>query len=236
MSNTIVLKFGGSLLAPNNDGSFNISLVEQMVSMIYDLVPDTIEKLVIVVGGGIVARQYIGAASKLGSNNGTMDYFGILVSRLNARLFIESLDDDICASEPATSLQDVRKSLQSKPIVVLGGLQPGQSTTAVAALCAEYVNASSVIFCTDVDGIFTSDPRKDPNAKVLLTVTYDELDKFTNGDNTMPGEYRIIDSVALTILRRSNIKAKVIRGTPENIYGAISGSDIGTTLIKNIDL
>ena len=46
----------------------------------------------------------------------------------------------------------MRSFLQNKSIVVLGGLQPGQSTTAVAALCGEYVKANRIVFSTDVDG------------------------------------------------------------------------------------
>lgn len=70
----------------------------------------------------------------MGANNGIKDHFGILVSRLNARLFIEALADDtnVCC-EPCESLQQVRANLQLKPIVVLGGLQPGQSTTGVVS-------------------------------------------------------------------------------------------------------
>ncbi len=109
-------------------------------------------RFVVVVGGGQTARSYITAAEALGANNGIKDYFGILVSRLNARLFIEALNDpELAHADPPESLQELRRSLQLKPIVTIGGLQPGQSTTAVSALCAEYVNAKRVVFCTDVD-------------------------------------------------------------------------------------
>ena len=165
------------------------------------------------------------------ASNGVKDFFGILVSRLNARLFIEALSDDLVYSEPAESLQSVRTSLQTKNVVVLGGLQPGQSITAVAALCAEYVKASKIIFSTDVDGVFTADPRKDPEAKLLPQATYDELDALTSGPNTLPGEYRLIDGVALTILRRSKIYAQILKGSEQNILKAAAGEPVGTLIV-----
>lgn len=126
----------------------------------------------VVVGGGLTARHYIEAANALGSSKGVMDHLGmnlttrysfsgILVSRLNARVFIEALrDEENVLAEPAENLQQVRSGIQHKKVVVLGGLQPGQSTTAVAALCAEYCSAKMVVYGTDVDGVYTADPNK----------------------------------------------------------------------------
>jgi uridylate kinase len=62
--------------------------------------------------------RYVEAATAVGSNNGVKDHFGILVSRLNARLFIEALNDDANVfAEPCETLQQVRSNLQLKPIV-----------------------------------------------------------------------------------------------------------------------
>lgn len=103
----------------------------------------------------------IGGPREAGARRDTHTHSPLPVSRLNARLFIEALNDDarVCP-EPCESLQQVRSMLALKPIVVLGGLQPGQSTTGVAALCAEYCKAERVIFCTDVDGVYDKDPKK----------------------------------------------------------------------------
>lgn len=92
---------------------------------------------------------------------------------MNARVFIEALrDEETVLCEPAENLQQVRTGIQNKKVVVLGGLQPGtfdywrglsglgQSTTAVAALCAEYCSAKMVVYGTDVDGVYTADPNK----------------------------------------------------------------------------
>ena len=155
-----------------------------------------------------------------------------MVSRLNARLFIEALGDDITNTEPAETLQQVRSSLQSKPIVVLGGLQPGQSTTAVAALCAEYVKAERIIFSTDVDGVYDANPKEVKTAKLLKKVNYDQLRKLTGLENSNPGQYQLMDGVCLTILERSKIPSVILRGTGENILNAIEGKDVGTLILQ----
>ena len=137
-------------------------------------------------------------------------------------------------SEPCETLQQVRASLQLKPIVVLGGLQPGQSTTGVAALCAEYCKAEKVIFCTDVDGVFDADPNKNKDAKLLEKATYDDLKRLTSGSNALPGEYRLMDGMCLTILERSAIPAQILRGTEQNIIDACAGKNVGTILVSKV--
>lgn len=231
MSRTFVIKLGGSFLLAG--GAPNGELLTGMAATIQKI-REQGNRLVVVVGGGVVARQYVTAAASVGANNGVKDHFGILVSRLNARLFIEALNDDTNVfSEPCETLQQVRAASQLKPIVVLGGLQPGQSTTGVAALCAEYLKAERVIFCTDVDGVYDKDPKKHSDAKRLPHATYEKLRKLTEGDNALPGEYRLMDGMCLTILERSNIPAQIILGKSEAIIEAVAGKDVGTVLRKD---
>ena len=230
MSRTFVIKLGGSFLLAG--GKPNASLLTGMAHTVKTLAKDEGLRLIVVVGGGVVARQYVEAASAVGANNGMKDHFGILVSRLNARLFIEALsDEEHVFCEPCENLQQVRTNLQLKHIVVLGGLQPGQSTTGVAALCAEYCKAERVIFCTDVDGVYDSDPNKNKDAKLLPKATYEDLKRLTSGSNALPGEYRLMDGMCLTILERSKIPAQILKGTEQNILDAVAGKSIGTVLV-----
>ena len=81
--------------------------------------------------------------------------------------------------------------------------------------------------------MYDSDPKKNPDAKRLVTATYDELKKLTSGSNALPGEYRLMDGMCLQILERSAIPAQIILGESENIVAAVDGKDIGTVLKKN---
>jgi len=220
-----VIKLGGSFMLA--DGKANVKDFVDMASTVRKFVNNG-HKIVVVVGGGTTARHYIAAAEALGANNGVKDYMGILVSRLNARLFIEAMGSEYAYSDPPESLPELRKAMQIKPVVVVGGLQPGQSTTAVSALCAEYLNATKVYFCTDVDGVYTADPRKDTNAKKLDLVSYRDLEKLTGTENSAPGQYRLMDGVAITILERSKIPALIFKGTTEALEKAVGGAQLGT--------
>eukprot|EP01123_Difflugia_compressa_P004361 TRINITY_DN1575_c0_g1_i1.p1 TRINITY_DN1575_c0_g1~~TRINITY_DN1575_c0_g1_i1.p1 ORF type:complete len:239 (-),score=38.99 TRINITY_DN1575_c0_g1_i1:147-767(-) len=204
-----------------------------MANTVHELIKNNY-KVIVVVGGGITARNYISAATQVNSSKGVLDHLGILVSRLNARVFIEALhNDELVYSEPPENLQQVRAAIQIKPIVVLGGLQPGQSTTAVAALCAEYCQANKVVYGTDVDAVYTADPRKDKSAKPLQRITYSKLRELTqNSDNILPGQYRIMDGVALTILERSKIEAQILMGSKDNMLRAVlKGERVGTLIV-----
>jgi len=153
---TIVLKLGGSFLLA--DGQPNLASLKEMAEAVRSIVSAG-NRVVTIVGGGIPARQYISAADALGASNGVKDYLGILVSRLNARLFIEALGS-LGYPNPPENLQELRVAVLSNKVVVMGGLQPGQSTTAVAALCAEYIRADIVLYCTNIPHVYTDDPRK----------------------------------------------------------------------------
>ncbi|RLG06650.1 MAG: UMP kinase, partial [Thaumarchaeota archaeon] len=129
------------------------------------------------------------------------------------------------------SLEEIIEYASLGRIVVAGGLQPAQSTTAVAALAAEALKAEKLIIATDVDGVYTSDPKKDPDAKLLEKVTLSKLEEILSESPHIAGEYKLIDMLALKILRRSKIRTIVLNGNkPENLEKAIRGEKIGTLI------
>src|SRR5260370_40931246 len=85
-------------------------------------------------------------------------------------------------------------------VVVIGGLQPGQSTNAVAALAAEITHADFLVNATDVQGVYTADPKKDPKAKMLRSVSVDKLLGWAMAGAVFGGKYERLDSVAFEIL------------------------------------
>ena len=186
-------------------------------------------RLAIVVGGGEIARAYIEALKLVNSNNSHMDLLGIEAARLNARLLAYALYPHAYPEPPASIEEAVRLSLLGK-MIIMGGLQPGQSTAMVAALLAEALRAKLLIIATTVNGIYTSDPRKDPSARLLKRITYKEAREVLH-QSIKPGHYELLDFQALNILERSTIPVRVIHGgEPENITRAIHGEDVGTLI------
>lgn len=184
--------------------------------------------MVIVTGGGKEARKYIKAARALGGSETICDLIGIMVTRINARILISGLGTDAYL-EPPTYLEEVRKAFETGKIVVLGGLQPGQSTNAVGILSAEAVGADLFINATDVDGVYTEDPKRVSEAKKLDVIEVDELLKIVVEGELQAGSYKLFDLLAVKTVKRSGIKTVIIDGrVPENIERIINGEKIGT--------
>lgn len=187
-------------------------------------------QLVVVTGGGKNARKYVDAARRLGANEAFCDHIGILVTRLNAKLLITSLGDDAYPEVPE-SLEELRRIFQFGKIVVMGGLQPGHSTNAVAALAAETIGASILINATNVDGVYTADPRTDPKAKKFSEISTEKLLSITLSQHVEAGSYELMDPVAVRVIERSHIPAWVISGEdPENIARVLKGEHVGTKI------
>jgi uridylate kinase len=187
-------------------------------------------QLVVVAGGGKVARHYISIARSFGSDEASMDIIGIEVSRLNARLMILALGDQAYPAVPE-DLEQVSKAVTTNRIVVTGGLHPGQSTNATAALIAEKVKASKFLNATDVDGIYDSDPTKNKNAKLFNEITVKKCIDLLGSEDSAAGGYDLMDIVALKVIERSRIPTIVLKSDPAVIKNAISRSTVGTRII-----
>jgi uridylate kinase len=188
-------------------------------------------RLVVVTGGGSNARKYIATARELGASEFVCDQIGIHVSRLNARLLAAALGESAFPKVPESS-DDLMESAGSELIIVMGGLQPGQSTNAVTALAAEAIHADLVVNATKVDGAYTADPRKDPKARKLDQVTPDELMQILSTEGFKAGEYDLMDPLALRIIKRSKIPAIIVDGRdPSNIEKALNGKRVGTKIV-----
>jgi uridylate kinase len=186
---------------------------------------------VVVTGGGKVARHYISTARSLGSDEASLDIIGIEVSRLNARLLILALGDQAYPAVPE-DLEQVSKAVtDSSRIVVTGGLHPGQSTNATAALIAEKVKASKFLNATDVNGIYDSDPNKNKGAKLFNEITVKKCIELLGSQDSAAGAYDLMDIVALKVIERSKIPTVVLKSDPAVIKNAISTSAIGTRIV-----
>ncbi len=184
-------------------------------------------RLVVVVGGGVVARSYIAAGREAGLNRGLMDALGIEVARLNARLLAYALLPH-SYPEPPRSLWEALEAYATGRIVVAGGFQPGQSTAGVAAVLAEALGARLLVLATTVPGVYTSDPRRDPSARLLPRLSYGELRKVLR-QSTEPGHYELLDPLALDVVERSRIPVRVVDGSdPVNVARAVRGEQVGS--------
>ena len=185
-------------------------------------------KLAVVAGGGELARELIMAAREAGASEAVCDELGIMASRLNASLLSVFLRPNEVPEIPS-DFTSLSRALSSRHITVLGGLQPGQSTDTVAVLAAELMGSKLVVKATDVDGIYTADPKRDPRAEKIPKLTYEEAMRLLSGLPTRAGSYELLDLQAVRLAMRSGISIRVVDGRdPENIYRALKGADVGS--------
>jgi len=186
----------------------------------------------IVTGGGRPARDYIKTARELGADEAACDVIGIEVTRLNARMLISALGD-AAYCEPPLNYREAKIASLTGKIVVMGGVAPGQTTDAVSAVLAEYTGADLLINATSTDGVYTSDPKKNRDARKFDTLTPGELIEIVMKTEMVAGANSPFDLLAAKIIERCNIKTIVLNGEdPRNIVDAISGKHRGTVIKK----
>jgi len=223
---TVVISLGGSILIP----TLETNRIRAYVPVLKNIAAH--HRLLVVVGGGGEARRYIEMMRAVGTDEGTSDEIGILITRLNATLLIAALGD---AAYPvvAESHAEAKEFAESGKIVVMGGITPGQTTDAVAAVLAERVGASVFINLTSVDGIYTGDPKKDKGATRFEEMKPKKLLEVVGGTALGAGSNNVLDIVAARIVERSNIPLVVLDGSrPDNLSNAILEGKFKGTIVS----
>ncbi|WP_299332567.1 UMP kinase [Haloplanus sp.] len=223
----VVISIGGSVLAPDLDTDH----VAGHASAVERLVDDGCE-VGAVVGGGGVARDYIDAARGLGANEVQLDQIGIDVTRINARLLIAALAG-LSAPSPAHEYEEAGEALRRGDVPVMGGVMPGQTTDAVAAALAEYVDADLLVYATSVDGVFSADPNGDGSAEQYDRLTGTELVDLITPMSRGAGASAPVDLLAAKLIERSKVRTVVLDGTdPDRVVSAVlDGDHSGTDIV-----
>jgi len=187
-------------------------------------------EVVAVVGGGALARDFIRVAGEMGLSESDKDWAAIFVSRLFALLFVMRLGDLGCGTVPVSIDESVDCFKRGK-IVVMGGLKPGMTTDAVAAMIAEKLKAGLLVKATDQEGVYTKDPDKFPEAMKIDEISFKELFTLLEENKHKAGIQQILDPVAVRILQKSRIRTVVVNGfKPSNILLVMKGEKIGTVI------
>lgn len=221
----VVISIGGSVLG----GKLDSERLREYAGAIREIAAQ--HKVFIVTGGGAVAREYIQIARELGANEAVCDLVGIDLTRLNARLLISALSGDAHPTPPL-DYQEAESVASSGKIVVMGGIIPGQTTDATAAVLAEFVRADLLVNATSVDGVYTTDPRSDPSAKKLDKITPEQLVGIVMKTEMRAGAESVLDLLAAKIIERSKIPTIVLNGTnPKNIVDVVlRNKHVGTEI------
>jgi uridylate kinase len=226
----VVVSVGGSVLAPD----LGANRVEAYAAVVEGLV-EAGHEVAAVVGGGGVAREYIGAARDLGANEIELDQLGIAVTRLNARLLLAALDEAIVAPSIPEDYEAAGEALHRGDVAVMGGVVPAQTTDAVAAALAEYVDADLLVYATSVPGVYSADPNEDPDAERYDELTAGELAETIASMEMNAGSSAPVDLLAAKVIQRAGLEAIVLDGNdPDRVRRAVEADEFeGTRVVPD---
>jgi uridylate kinase len=223
----VVVSLGGSVLVPDEDDARFFADLTALLRRVSSRV-----RLFAVTGGGRVARYYIETGRALGIAERHLDNLGIGVTRMNARLLGLALKGRANA-EPARTYAEAARMAKRYPIVIMAGTRPGHTTDRVSASLARFVGAARIVNATSVDGVYTADPRKDPHARLLEQITFEDLVRLSGEGHRAAGPSVVFDPVAARVLARDRIPLSVVRGRNLGaLEAAILGRSFHGTLVS----
>jgi uridylate kinase len=226
----ILLKLSGEALM----GSQPFGLDEAVVSRIASEVKEVHElqvQIAIVVGGGNIIRGV--AASHRGVDRVTADYMGMLGTVINALALQDALEKisvdtrvqtaiEIRAVAEPFILRRAIRHLEKRRVVIFaaGTGNPFFTTDSAAALRANEIRADILLKGTGVSGIYSADPRLNPDAMLLPQVTYQEI---------LEKDLRVMDTAAISLCRDNGIPIAVFKLMEQgNLRRIIDGEEVGS--------
>lgn len=233
--NRILLKLSGEALMGDKGYGIDPSTVQYIASEIKEVV-DTGVEIAVVIGGGNIFRGV--AASVKGMERASADYMGMLATIINALALqnelekiniptrVQSAIEMRALAEPYIRRRAVRHLEKGRVVIFAAGTgNPYFTTDTAAALRAMEIGAEVIMKATKVDGVYSSDPVKDPGAKKFDTISY--IDVLRKGLSVM-------DSTAISLCMDNHLPIVVFNAKGKgNIKKIIMGKKIGTLVGGN---
>jgi len=235
MPTTSIVALGGSTLRPEHDED-RARWFGRLRQVVIGLEGED-RRLARVVGGGAPAREGIALASTVLSERAALDTVGIAATRLNATVLQQVLLDvglDVAPIIPTTT-DEAASLLDRHHVVVMGGTVPGHTTDAVAVDLARKAGASTCIIATNVDRVYSADPRTNPDATSFSEMDIDALAAITGIDTPLqPGASTVVDPVAVGHAKRGSVDLAVLDGRQmDRLEAALDGRPFEGTLVRS---
>ncbi|MFZ4682340.1 MAG: UMP kinase [Terrimicrobiaceae bacterium] len=230
----VVLKLSGEALREiGSRDNISPQIVQHIAKQIVEVKELGIE-LAIVIGGGNIWRGL--AAAHRGMNRATADYMGMLATVINGLALMSALESLGVSVRVQTAiemnnvaepfiLRRATRHLELGHVVIFvaGTGNPFFSTDTTAALRANEIGAEIILKATKVDGIYDSDPMKNPKAKKYTTITYSEA---------LSKRLQVMDSTAFSLCMDNQMPIIVFdMNKPKNIRRALMGEKVGTLVV-----
>ena len=226
----LLLKLSGEGLAGREGFGIQPTVIGGIAEQIREI-HDLGIQISLVIGGGNIIRG-ITAASQ-GMDRAQADYMGMLASVINAMALQDALEKVGVPTRVQTAIEisqvaetyirrrAIRHLEKGRIVIFAGGTgNPFFTTDTAAALRAAEIGADIVMKATQVDGVYSADPTKDPSAVRYAKLTFAE---------TLQRDLRFMDQAAISLCRENNLPILVFdMGVKGNILKAVRGETVGT--------
>jgi len=226
----VLLKLSGEVLGGAQGYGIDPATISAIALEVKDVVASGVE-LALVIGGGNIFRGL--AASSRGMDRASADYMGMLATMINALAMQDALEQVgvFTRVQSAIEMQAVaepyirRKAIRhlEKGRVVIFGAGTGNpyfTTDTAASLRAMEIGADVILKGTKVDGVYSADPKKDPDAVKFKTLSY--IDVLKKG-------LAVMDATATSLCMDNNLPIIVFDvGVAGNVKRVVMGEEIGT--------
>lgn len=227
----VLLKLSGEALMGERGYGVDPVVIDSLANQIKSVLEGTTCQIAIVIGGGNIFRGL--AASANGMDRATGDYMGMLATVMNALALQDGLEragiptrvmsaiEINQIAEPYIRRRAVRHMEKGRVVIFAAGTgNPYFTTDTTAALRALEIGADAVMKATSVDGVYDSDPRKNPDAVKFDELTY--IDVLNRG-------LQVMDSTATSLCMDNGLPIYVFNMLQEgNIARVLAGEHVGT--------
>ncbi|MFZ8786402.1 UMP kinase [Thermocrinis sp.] len=229
----VLLKLSGEAFAGDRGYGIDPNFLEYITAEIKGLVDEGVQ-LAVVIGGGNIFRGITGL--EIGIDRATGDYMGMLATVINALALQSALErlrgiptrvlsaiEMRQVAEPYIRRRAIRHLEKGRVVIFAAGTgNPFFSTDTAGALRAAEISAQLFIKATKVDGIYTDDPIKNPQAEFIDEISY--LETINRG-------IRVMDHTALTLCMENKIPILVLNiNKPGNLLRAVRGERVGSLI------
>jgi uridylate kinase len=226
MEDKIVISLGGSLIIPED---IDINFLESFKSLILSHMAQG-KKFVIITGGGKICRKYQDVAK--GISNPTMedlDWIGIASLKLNAEL-LRVIFGEHAHGKVISKLSE--KLPFGRPIIIGSAYEPGHSTDWDSVLAAESLGAKKIINLSNIDYVYDSDPKINPQAKKIEKISWSDYRKIIPKEWN-PGLNSPFDPTASEEAEKKGIEVVIMNGKPiDNLENYLNGEKFLGTVIS----
>lgn len=228
MKEVVVMSLGGSLIVPEH---IDTKWIDKFKKIIISLTKKY--KFVIVCGGGFIAREYITILKEEHKNKKEQSLAGIQVTRMNAKIMSEIFEKTTNSQIP-TEMKSIKNILEKKDIVFCGALRyaPNQTSDSTASKLAQYLK-TKFINITNVDGLYTSNPSKNKNAKFINNISWIKFEKMAKAIKFKPGQHFVLDQKAAKIIKKHKITTYILGKNLNNLKNLLNNKKFRGTTIKD---